>query len=358
MQQFSGIFTMLMLSFVILSGDAAAREFNKSKLDDYLSSLNDANKVMLSIEITERGAVTYRNQTGYVDIKKHFFTQDDYIPASPNTRYKIASITKTFTATLIFQLIEQGKLQLSTPLSQFYPQVPNAENITVDDLLSHHSGIVNFLDQEAFYSNIKSDYTLAGLVELIASYPARPYAMRDFRYSNSNYILLTGIIEQVTGNTYEHALYQQIIDPLKLSDTQYCSGAKGCEGYAQSYIHYDQGIVTADEWPKTTFMGTGGITSTPTDLNRFNHALYQGKLISEASLKYMKGEMDYRGKGLEEIYFHSRTLVGHGGLLEGFRTLLAYLEDDALSIAIACNLNDMELRILLIEILDIYYESE
>ena len=162
-----------------------AQSFNKGKADSLFDAIAANNRAMISVAITRNGVPLYSRAIGY----SWYGAQN--IPANTATKYRVGSVTKMFTAAMIFQLIEEGKLSLSTKLSEFYPQIQNAEKITLAQMLNHSSGIHSFTgDADQYKSWLGQAQTPAQLL-------ARMMARSEFEpgtkyeYSNSNFILIT-----------------------------------------------------------------------------------------------------------------------------------------------------------------------
>lgn len=345
----------MLCSLLMSNGAMASRSFDREKLDRFLTMLADNDLAMLSVAINEKGKSTYINQTGYSQLSERWFLPDTKILATSDTRYKIASISKSFTAVLVFQLIEQGKLSLSSRLSNYYPEIPNANLITIEQLLSHWSGIFNYTNAANLEASCQQDYTPDELVEIIASHrPSLPPGVSN-EYSNSNYVLLAGIIEQVTGKIYDELLESNIIEKAKLTQTSFC-GSVPCEGYSDSYYLVNGNWSKSFDCSHTYVRGSGSMISTPKDLTLFANALFNGDLVSEESFHAMKGLSKQHGKGLSPIPFHYRMMYGHMGAIDGIRSVYGYFEDDEVSIALILNGSATNHHNVLVGILDIYYD--
>jgi len=348
------LIVIALLLLLTSSHAIASRDFDKIKLDRFLTMLVDDDLAMLSVAINEKGKLTYMNQTGYSQLSERWFLPDTKTLATSDTRYKIASISKSFTAVLVFQLIEQGKLSLSTRLSEYYPEVPNANSITIEQLLSHWSGIFNYTNAANLEANCRQDYTPDEMVEIIASHrPSLPPGAHK-EYSNSNYVLLAGIIEQVTGKKYDELLESNIIQKAKLTQTSFC-GTVPCQGYSDSYYLENGQWSKSLDCSHTYVRGSGSMISTAKDLTLFANALFNDELVSEESFRAMKGFSKQHGKGLSQIPFHYRNMYGHMGAIDGFRSVYGYFEDDDVSIALILNGNATNHHTVLVGILDIYY---
>ncbi len=137
----------ILLMALIFAGRINAQEINTARLDSFFNALSANNKSMGSFAISKGGKVVYQKALGY-----SLIDSGEKITATPNTLYRIGSITKTFTATLIFQLIDEKKLTLNTKLAKYFPQMPNAEQITIAHLLSHKSGLADFVNDAKDFS--------------------------------------------------------------------------------------------------------------------------------------------------------------------------------------------------------------
>ena len=190
-------------------------------------------KFMGSIEIQENGKTVYQKSLGYADI-------ENKIAVNADTKFRIGSITKTFMSVLVLKAAQEGKLSLNDPLVKFFPdaQIPNAEKITVDMLLYHRCGLRDVVNDkfDEFVTYYTKPQTRAQMIERIAKAGTNFAPDSTFRYCNSGFILLTYIIEDVCGKSYDELLNEQIIKPLQLSHTGVCTTPiNSNEGFAQSF---------------------------------------------------------------------------------------------------------------------------
>lgn len=182
--------TILLINFFVLTGAATSQEFPKTELDALLDTISAQNKAMGSLALIQNGKVLYAKAIG------HRYTKDDKtIPADIKTKYRIASISKVFTATMMFQLIEEGKTTLNTTLIKYFPQIPNAETITIGHMLAHKSGIHDFTKNDQVPDWVDAIQTSSEMAEIISEYQPDFLPGERFEYSNSNYVLLGNIIE-------------------------------------------------------------------------------------------------------------------------------------------------------------------
>src|SRR5689334_660484 len=270
------ITTLLMLA---LATAGRAQTLDKAKLDQFLDRLLEKNKGMGSLTLAKDGNVVYSRSFGYRQIngseKKHLTAE---------TKFRIASITKMFTAVMIFQLVDEKKLSLADTLDKFFSQIPNAPRITIGQMLKHRSGIH---DLEADGSFGKQPRTRDEVVARIAQ--GRPDFEPDamHRYSNAGYVLLGYIVEKAGGKPYPEALQERIASRIGLKNTYLGTGKTDpSKNEALSY-NYIGGWKEAAELDFSVPAGAGAILSTPADMTKFMQALFNLKLVSEDSLKPM-----------------------------------------------------------------------
>lgn len=337
----------LILIFPIISN---SEEFNKTKLNEYISLLEKHNKVMGSFAIAHAGEVFYENALGYASFK-------DSIKNKPDTRYRIGSITKVFTAALIFQLIEEGALTLDTKLSLFYPQIKNADKISISQMLYHKSGLYNYTDSKKINKIRFKPETKRKLVKLISKCEPLFEPGEKFTYSNTNYLLLGFIVEDVTKKTYPEVLEQKITKPLGLDNTYFCDKPDINKNEASSYYFADNKWNDAYNLDMNVAYSAGGITSTTKDLIKFVTALFDGRIISKESIDEMiKTEEDW-GRGIFKFRFEDKYSYGHNGAIEGFNSHLAYFPEEKMAICQLTNGLNYLLNNTSLALLSVYYNT-
>ncbi|GAB3638149.1 serine hydrolase domain-containing protein [Hymenobacter arcticus] len=327
---------------------APAQTLNTAKLDSLLNALATNNKMMGSLALSHDGQVVYSRAFGEVQLTPQ-------TPATPATRYRIGSITKMFTAVMVFQLIEEKKLALTTPLATFFPQVPNAKTITIDQLLSHHSGIHNFTNDPAFVSYLTQPKTQAGMLAIIAA-PQPDFAPgTKAEYSNSNFVLLGYIVEQLTKMPYAQAVQKRVAARAGLKNTYYGGKISPARQEAFSYTMGSGGWQPAPETDMSIPGGAGAMVATASDLDRFLEALFGGKLVATSSLAAMQEIRDGYGRALFQVPFGAKKGYGHTGGIDGFRSVAYYFPGDELAVALCSNGGTYAPNDLIIGALSIYF---
>jgi CubicO group peptidase (beta-lactamase class C family) len=347
----SKIFITILLTGLSF-GTVFSQSINSSKLDSLLNILAEKNKAMGSLTISQKGTVLYSRAIGYSVISGM-----EKISATEKTKYRIGSITKMFTATMIFQLIEEGKLNLTTTLDNYFPELPNANKITIGNLLNHRSGIHEFTDDPDYETWMALPKTQDEILALIFKHNVDFQPNEKAAYSNSNYVILGYILEKVSKKSYLKNLNERITSKIDLSNTYVGSKINKNNNESFSY-RFDGNWEQANETDISIPGGAGCIVSTPTDLIRFIEALFSFKIVSKNSLTHMKTITDSYGMGMRQIPFYTKKAYGHNGRIDGFVSNLAYFPDDSLAISFCSNGEIFPVNEILIGVLSIYFNQE
>ncbi|MET7259004.1 serine hydrolase domain-containing protein [Dyadobacter fermentans] len=329
---------------------ASAQQINTADLDRLFDSLTVHNKSMASVLLMHKGQKVYERAIGYAVVDSARSAK-----ATPQTRYRIGSITKTFTATMIMQLVEEKKLALDTHLDKYFPSIPNAGRITIEMMLRHRSGIHNFTDDEAYWKQQTQPRTRAEMLAVFDKYKPDFIPDAEAKYSNTGYILLGYIIEEVTKKSYEKNLQERILARIGLKNTSFGGKIDPARGDAYSYS-FSKSWEKREETDLSQPAGAGAIVSTPGDVLAFVNALFTGKLVSQQSLTQMTKIVDIFGIGLAPIPFYQKKGYGHTGGLDGFQTMMVYFPGDSLAGAVFSNGVDYPLNDILIAMLSAYYK--
>ncbi|RED27223.1 CubicO group peptidase (beta-lactamase class C family) [Flavobacterium cutihirudinis] len=315
--------------FGIVTLSANAQKLDNIKLDSLFQALNEKNLFMGNISISKNGNEIYSNSIGKADVESNKALTKD-------TKFRIGSTTKIFTSALVLKAVENKKITLNQTINTFFPTIVNSQKITIRNLLNHRSGIHELLSADEFsngYTEAKSQEEMISIISKFQS-DFEPNTKAD--YSNSNYYLLTLILEKVYKKTYSELLNEQIIKPLRLKNTYF--GGKISIQNNECYSYY-----FSTKWEKDTQgdmsvpLGAGAIVSTTSDLTFFIEKLFEGKIISKESLKTMTQIQDKYGMGIFELPFYDKKGFVHRGQIDSFSSLLSYFPNEKLSIAIITN---------------------
>ncbi|OUS01108.1 hypothetical protein A9Q86_09775 [Flavobacteriales bacterium 33_180_T64] len=322
---------------------------NSSKLDSLFEVLDKNGEFMGSIALSYDGKIIYTNAIGFADIE----TQKK---ATKNTKYRIGSISKMFTATLVLKAVEEDKIKLEQTIETYFPKVKNANKITIENLLNHRSGIFNFTNDEAFITYLTEYKTPEEMVEIISNFKSdfEPNTKGD--YSNSNYVLLSIILEKVYDSSLKDLITEKISVPLHLKNTYYGAKINVADNESNSYklsTEWTQGPEVDMSIP----MGAGAIVSTSSDVTTFMEALFSGKIISAQSIELMTTIKGTYGMGLSRYSINDRESFGHSGSLGGFKSLAMYFPNEKLGIAITSNGDANKKQEILSEALSYYFND-
>jgi D-alanyl-D-alanine carboxypeptidase len=339
---------------LLLFSAGHAQTLDKAKLDQFFDRLAEKKKAMGSLTIVKDGNTLYTRSIGYSQINGA-----EKKPLTAANRFRIGSITKMFTAAMIFQLIEEEKLKLTDTLDKFLPQVPNAGKITVAQILTHRSGIPNVRrarDGQTRMNTIPmaKDEMLALIVKGTPDFEPDT----SHRYSNSGYQLLGLILENLTGKPYAESLEERITSKIGLKDTYMATGPIDVKkNEALTYIHFGGDWKQVAETHPSILFSAGAIVSTPGDLAKFIQALFDGKIVSKKSLEQMKTIRDGMGSGMELFTFAGKTFYGHGGGADNYGAWLAYEPEEKLAVAYATNAKIYPVPDIVRGVIDIYYHK-
>jgi CubicO group peptidase (beta-lactamase class C family) len=335
----------LLLSLSALS----AQSFDRAKMDSLLRHVETNYKSMGSLAIIQDGELVYKQAIGYANVEEE-------TKAMPNTRYGIGSISKTFTAVLTLQLAEEGKLSLDQTIDQYFPSLPNAEQITIKQLLQHRSGLHNFTDDVDYTTMMEQEASEEDLLKLFIEKGVDFDPDEKMSYSNTGYVVLSFILEKASGKSYADLLEAKIAKVCGLESTYMPDHVVGKEGKeALSYQRSGQAWSEATKTHPSIPTGAGAIISTAQDLAQFFHCLFSGELISDTHLKEMKKMVDGYGYGLFSFPFHEQTAYGHTGGIDGFTSMAGYFPEEKMGIVYLSNGAVMSNNDLMIGALSIYY---
>lgn len=336
---------LLFLSAISFSATVFSQTNVKQKLAGYIDSLFVHHKVMGSFAFAENDRPTFIKVVGFADVEKNQ-------KANVNTQYRIGSISKTFTAVLIMKAFEEKKISLDQKLSEFYPEIPNAENISIENLLQHRTGIHNLTSEAEFWQYNTKPQTESSLISIIKKYKSDFEPGSKHEYSNSNYILLGFILEKIYKKPYAVLLKDKITKPLKLALTEVGGKIDPSKDQAKAYQFINGKYVTSSETDMSIPIGAGNIISTPRDLLTFILGLENGKLVKKSSLEKMKTFVDDYGYGLVKVPFDKYSGFGHTGGIDNFSSALFYFPDLKIATAFSTNQSEMDTNDISIKMIE------
>jgi CubicO group peptidase (beta-lactamase class C family) len=308
-----------------------------------------------SVAVIQDGEVIFKKGYGLANL-------EEKIPVTTSTNFRLASVTKQFTAMCIMILTEQGKLGFDDDLTRFFPKFPDyGKKITVRHLLQHTSGLIAYEDliPDSATMQVKDRDVLEMMMQQDSTYfePGSQY-----RYSNSGYAVLAMIVEKVSGLSFATFLQKYIFEPLQMHNTvAYEKGMATVAHRAYGYTESENGFEFTDQSMTSAVLGDGGIYSSVEELYKWDQALYTEKLVSKAMLEQAftsgvltKDEGVYYGFGWRLDSHRGRRRVYHGGSTRGFRTAYQRFPDDHFSVIVLINRNDANPLQIATQIVDLY----
>jgi len=335
-----------LLCFLTITVFAQTRDF--SKLNDYLEKLEEHDKFMGTVVLSKDGEVVFSKSVGYAD-------KEAEIKSSLDTKYRIGSISKMFTSAMILKAAEEGKLDLGQTLDQYFSEVDRAADITISNLLNHRSGITNFTDDPGYLSWHTQRKSRKELLQIIEKSKSEFAPDSKGSYSNSNYVLLTFILEDIYNKPYADILREKITDPLALHHTSVFGKINSKDNESHSYKFVSDSWKKEAETDASIPLGAGALVSTPKDLVRFIEALFAEKIISKESLAKMMDIKDNYGRGMFRFPFEDKSSYGHGGGIDGFTSMLSYFPDEKLTIVLTSNGNNYNSNNIALATLSTYF---
>ena len=330
--------------------DIGNREINTKKIDDFLNYMTDNKQSIGSISIFRHGKEVYQKNFGQNQLPNGKWDS--------NTRYQVGSISKLFTAIMLMQQIEKGKLNLSDKLSKYYPDVPNANKITIETMLNHTSGLGDYVG-EHYQWLFKKPVGDKAILDTIKAQGVEFQPGEKTRYSNSGYYLLSRILEKVAKKPYNVLLKENITSKAKLKNT--FSVLDNPTNVFKSYKNQDGKWVEVEDFDFHNCIGLGDIVSTSNDLNLFINALFDGKLVKKETLDRMmptpKKPLDF-GLGLMAVPFYNQVSFGHGGDTAGSHSITSYNKKDDYSVSMIINGEEYPHNALGIGIMSLIYDTD
>lgn len=321
------LYFILLLTFIFSFTGYSQNE----NLDSLFSNYEKENEAMGNVSILKSGKKFFTKSIGYANIELNKKNNSE-------TKFRIGSISKTFTATIILQLVDEGKLSLDTSLKQYVPEISNSEKITISDLLYHRSGIYNITTEENFESWISEPRNRKEMLAKIKGRKSLFEPDSKTEYSNSNYILLAYIAEDLDQQSFGEIIQNRIAKKLNLSKTDFGKDIDFSKNEAMCYYLED------GDWQPISFhtsligtMGAGGIISNAKDVSIFYNALLTGKLLSDKSLELMTTPKEEMGMGISVNDFNGMTVYGHDGAIDGFRSMAVYIPKFESTIVLTLN---------------------
>jgi CubicO group peptidase (beta-lactamase class C family) len=326
------ILSFLITGLCICNSVLAQQNTVQEKVNDYINAYIQMNQFSGSILIAKNGQIIVKKGYGYANYEFD-------IKNAPETKFRIGSLTKGFTAVAILQLEKKGLLKVDDKLQKYIPDYPRGDEITIKHLLTHTSGIPDHTKFEDFNKERRVfEYNILETIETFKNKSLEFNPGERFKYSNSNYILLGFVIEQVSKVSYAEYIKQNIFGPLKMKNSEFDNPEKIIKNLAQGYCFRNNEIEKAKFRDMSNAHASGALYSTIEDLYIWDRALYSEELINKESKEKMFTEFkDNYGYGWGIINIFNHKMIGHSGEIDGFTSNISRFINDDICIIVLSN---------------------
>ena len=310
------------------------------QIDNLFSDYNKSGMPGAAVMVIGEGEIIFKKGYGLADVEKN-------LPVTANTNFRLASVTKQFTAMCILKLIENNELKMSTTLTEIFPGFPVYGNkITIKNLLQHTSGLIDYEDliDDTVTVQVKDKDVLDMMMKTDSTY-FEPGSVH--RYSNTGYALLALTVEKISGRNFRDYLRVNIFDPLEMNNTlAFENGINEIRNRAYGYTINGNEIEFTDQSVTSAVLGDGGIYSSLNDIYKWDQALYTDKLVDK---KYFleswtpgvtaDGKEFQYGYGWHLENYDNHKVVYHTGSTRGFRNIIYRIPEKNFTIVILTNRN-------------------
>jgi CubicO group peptidase (beta-lactamase class C family) len=324
-------------AFVVVEGlnwDIA----QSTQIDQLFDAYNGKNTPGAAVMVIKNGKPIFKKAYGVANL-------DGKTPTTTETNFRLASVTKPFTAMCIMQLVQSGRLGYDHNLQQIFPEFPAyGQQITIRHLLQHASGLIAYEDlipDTATVQVLDNDVLRMMMSQDSTYFPPGT----QYRYSNSGYAVLAMIVQKISGKSFAQFLQENIFRPLGMKNTiAYEKGISTVKNRAMGYRQEGGQFIFSDQSVTSAVLGDGGIYSSVEDLLKWDRALYTEKLVKQETLAAafapgvrLDGKaLDY-GFGWHLDQFNGHRRVMHTGSTSGFRNVIQRYPDDKLTVIILTN---------------------
>jgi CubicO group peptidase (beta-lactamase class C family) len=327
----------------------------QKKIDELVEGHMKTNGFMGSVLLAKEGKPLVSKGYGYANVEWQ-------LPNTPNTKFRIGSITKQFTSMIVMQLREQGKIKLEDSMCQYVTPCPETwKPVTIHHLLTHTSGIPSYTGIPAWREVNMVSKTTDQIIAFFRDMPLQWVPGERYSYNNSGYFLLGVIIEKITGRKYEQALQEMILTPLGLADTGYDWTKAIIPRRAAGYTGTGASLANTAPLDMQHPYAAGSMYSTVEDLLKWDQALYSTKLLPEAAKQIMwtpfRDGYAYGwniSPGAANIFGGHRR-IAHGGGINGFSAMIVRLPDVRTTVIVLCNNDSGSASTVARDVMAIYY---
>lgn len=331
-----------LLSLVAFHNSVSAQD-HADRIDKFIGLYYDLGRFNGTALVAEGGEIIYKKGWGMANMEWD-------IPNEPDTKFRIASISKQFTAMLIMQLVQEGRIALEDKLTDYLPEFrrDSGDRVTIHHLLTNTSGLPDYSDAPGFWNELmRHPMRPEFVIDSLSSGDLQFEPGSEYRYNNGGFYLLSLIVERVTGRAFAEVLQERIFQPLGMNDSGLDRPEVILEKRAIGYEQFVNGFENAPYRQIDNLLGTGAIYSTVEDLYLWDRALYTDRLLAPEykEIMFTPFLQNYAyGLGVRKIPLgdtgDSTAYMGHSGSVAGFNSRIARLVEDGHVIILLCNISE------------------
>lgn len=351
-----------LLSLSVVTAVISAAADPASQIDHIMQTRSESGEFNGTVLVARQGRVIYEHSFGFANLEWK-------MPNDVRTKFEIGSMTKQFTALLILQFVNEGNLKLDGHLSDYLPYYrrDTGSRVTIHNLLSHTSGIPNFLAAPGFLEGSESrmKYSVKEFARKYCSGGLQFAPGTKFAYSNSGYFLLGAILEQLSGKPYEQLLQERIFSPLGMKDSGYAHTETITSHRAAGYERSAEGLRNARYYDMSIPFAAGAMYSTVGDLYLWDQALYTERLLPTKMRELLfKPNLENYGYGWGILIpkpgfpFAGESIPMHGGAIFGFQSLIQRIPSQRSLIVLLDNTESTKLLDIALQIRRILFVSQ
>ncbi|MDA2938992.1 beta-lactamase family protein, partial [Acidobacteria bacterium AH-259-A15] len=331
--------SFIIVLWLTVSPSFVAGQALGNRLNKYLADLHQEGQFSGSVIVTKNDEVLHSKSYGLADVEHG-------VANTPQTRFRIGSITKQFTAMGIMILQERGRLSVTDTLGKHLTDIPSAwEGLTIHQLLTHTSGIMHSWALPGFRDTMMVPASIDEVLERYHDQPLLFTPGEDFQYSGVGYFLLAKLIEVISGKPYGMFLQEAVFAPLGMHDTGTDQPEVVLERRARGYVFEDGTLRNAPTLYIPILTGGGNLYSTVEDLARWDRALREKRLISPAGYKALyQPDLENYAYGWRVSEQDGRRVLGHGGGVPGFTSFILRVPDEELCVVVLTNSRRVQVR--------------
>lgn len=313
---------------------AALADTDQQALDALVQSVYQSDLPGATVVVAKGGELVYSGAKGMADLEMAVSLEPDHI-------FRLASVTKQYTAAAILTLVDEGKLKLDDPISRWWPDSAYGE-VTVHQLLNHTSGIASYTSIPGYMMDerIRRDLTTDELIGTFSALPVDFAPGAEWRYNNSGYVLLGAIIEALTGKPWHEYIAEKLLTPRNINNTDYYPDEQVVRGRVHGYHLAAEGPINAPWLSMSQPHAAGALSATARDVSQWQHALHTGKVLPEGLYEQMIAPSEVSGPygyGLFNGSVRGLPVFEHGGGIHGFATYALWMPEHEISVVVLSN---------------------